>query len=556
MLERLRWHIPMAAMWCVLLGAAAVAGPLVGAGLFGSGPLEVAAEAGAGLVVAAGAAYVADRGVGRPILAIRRVLKEARVGEFEERAPSTVLRELDDLGADLNRSMAALQASTDTLIYRAFHDPLTELPNRAMFLAAFAKALGDERRPNRVAILFMDVDRFKYLNDTLGHGVGDQLLSVFAQRLVGAAEGHMVARLGGDEFTVLICGERAGAVAIRVAQAVMEGLRRPFSIAGQEMFVTSSIGIAVNTATDRTTTELLRKADVALYRAKSEGRSRYVVFSPELDAHPAERFDLDNSLRRAVERAELQLLYQPVVDLETGALTGMEALLRWNHPHRGVLSPATFIAIAEETGEIVRIGQWVMEQACREAASLQQLRPSAPLTVSVNISAAEFRQRDLPARLRWVLQETGLEASRLQVELTESVLMHDIPAAMEMLQELQRLGVRVALDDFGTGYSSLSYLQQLPIDTLKVDQSFVSRLGVDATSGPLVRAIVEMGAALGMRVVAEGIETEWQLAYLREVGCYGGQGHHFAGPLTYEQFRRLVASRRPATAWGPLLRAG
>jgi len=552
----LRGRLPLCALWAGLFGVAAMAGPAAGVLLFHEGVVEVATEAGAAAAVGIAAALLADRLLRKPLGDLRGLLSEARTGDFEARAGGSVVREIDELEDDLNRSMAALQASTDTLIYRAFHDPLTELPNRAMFLATFARALAEERRPGRVAILFMDVDRFKYLNDTLGHGVGDQLLSVFAQRLVGAAEGHLVARLGGDEFTVLITGERAAREAIEVARRLMQALRRPFSVAGQEMFVTSSMGIAVNDSGDRTTTELLRKADVALYRAKAEGRGRFVVYAPELDAHPAERFDLDNALRRAIERDELLVLYQPVVDLATGALVGMEALLRWNHPHRGVLSPPTFIDIAEETGEIVRIGRWILEQACREGVRLLELRQGLPLTVSVNISAAEFRQHDLAGQVREVLERTGLPAGSLQLELTESVLMSDAQAAMEALQALKRLGVRLALDDFGTGYSSLSYLQKLPVDTLKVDRSFVARLGADATSGPLVRAVVEMGTALGMQVVAEGIETEWQLAYLREVGCQAGQGHYFASALTPEQFRRLAASRRPATAWGPLLKAG
>ncbi|WP_322819126.1 EAL domain-containing protein [Tepidiforma sp.] len=551
----LRGRLPLCALWAGLFGLAAMAGPTVRVLAFGGGWLECGVEAGVAGAAGLGAALVADRLVRGPLGVFRALLKEARGGDFESRAPGSLVREMDELENDLSRSIAALQASTDALVYRAFHDPLTELPNRAMFLATFARALVEERRPGRLAILFLDVDRFKYLNDTLGHGVGDQLLSVFAKRLLGSAEGHLVARLGGDEFTVLITGERAGSEAVEVAGRLLRALRRPFSVAGREMFVTASIGIAVN-GNGEPTTELLRKADVALYRAKAEGRARFVVYAPELDAHPAERFDLDNALRRAIERDELLLRYQPVVDLESGALVGMEALLRWNHPHRGVLSPATFIDIAEETGEIVRIGRWVLEQACREGVRLLELRNGLPLTVSVNISAVEFRQHDLVGQVRRVLEETGMPADALQLELTESVLMGDAQAAMEALQALKRLGVRLAIDDFGTGYSSLSYLQKLPVDALKLDQSFVGRLGADARSGPLVRAVVEMGNALGMEVVAEGIETEWQLAYLREVGCRTGQGCYFAGALTARQFRRLAASRRPATAWGTLLEAG
>ncbi|WP_322794877.1 putative bifunctional diguanylate cyclase/phosphodiesterase, partial [Tepidiforma sp.] len=541
-------RLPLRVLLIGVLAATAVAGPIAGL-LLGHGLEAALAELGPGMLAAVGGAWVLCRLVAGPLDRLGEVIREGQAGDLERRAGGAFVRELDELAVQLNRALAALQSSTDSLIYRAFHDSLTELPNRAMFLAAFARALGAQRRPGQVAVMFLDVDRFKFLNDTLGHAVGDQLLSVFAQRLVGAAGGQMVARLGGDEFTVLVQAGDAGRAAREIAGRILAALERPFSIAGQELFVSTSIGIAVSSEGDRSTTDLLRKADVALYRAKGEGRARWVVFSPELDADAAERFDLDNALRRAVERNELLLLYQPLVDLRTGTLLGMEALLRWNHPHRGVLSPATFISIAEESGEIVRIGQWVAEEACRKAAAFQRLRPGKPLTVCVNISAAEFRQRDLPARLRQVLEHSGLAPEQLKLELTESVLLEDAPAAVEMLGELKQLGVRLALDDFGTGYSSLSYLQRLPIDTLKVDQSFVERLGVDATSGPLVRAMVEMGEALGMEVVAEGVETEWQAACLREVGCTAAQGRFFAGPLTEEQFARLVASNRPVSGW-------
>jgi predicted signal transduction protein with EAL and GGDEF domain len=355
----------------------------------------------------------------------------------------------------------------------------------------------------------------------------------------------MVARLGGDEFTVLIQSTNAQATALRIAERILHSLHRPFSLSGHEMFVSSSIGIAVGTAGDRTSTELLRKADIALYRAKSEGRARHILFTPELDAIPAEQFDLDNALRRSVERQELLLLYQPIVDLRSGDVAGMEALLRWDHPHRGILSPATFISIAEETGEIIRIGQWVLEEACRKTVEFQRVRPHYPLIVCVNISAAEFRQRDLPRRIAKVLESTGLPAKQLKLELTESVLIQDIPVTLEMLGELRELGVGLAIDDFGTGYSSLSYLQRFPVDTLKVDQSFIARLGVDATSGPVLRAIVEMGNALRMNVVAEGIENNWQWDFLYGIGCKQGQGHLFKEAVDGAEFGRLLAAHGP-----------
>jgi diguanylate cyclase (GGDEF)-like protein len=510
-----------------------------------SSAVTIALQLGSEALFFAGVLLVFHRKVSRPLRLMAGVIRGAADGEFDGQASQSAVVEIDDIASAYNQMSGAIQESTDSLVHRAFHDPLTGLPNRALFLSGFTRALLGPQRNNRVAVLFLDVDRFKYLNDTLGHGVGDQLLSVFSQRLVGAAEGQMVARLGGDEFTVLVKSTNAQDTALRIAERIMHSLRRPFSLSGHEMFVSSSIGIAVSTQVDRTSTELLRKADIALYRAKGEGRSRYVLFTPELDTIPAEQFDLDNALRRSVERQELLLHYQPIVDLRSGDICGMEALLRWDHPHRGILSPATFISIAEETGEIVRIGQWVLEEACRRTVEFQRARPLYPLTVCVNISAAEFRQRDLPRRIAKVLEATGLPAKQLKLELTESVLIQDIPVTLEMLGELRELGVGLAIDDFGTGYSSLSYLQRLPVDTLKVDQSFIARLGVDATSGPVLRAIVEMGNALKMNVVAEGIENAWQWDFLYGIGCKQGQGHLFKPAVDGVEFARLVAAHGP-----------
>lgn len=537
-------RLPLIALLAAVLVPAAVAPVLVGRLITGDG-LSLATQLTVELVLAGVGLAIFHRKVARPLRHLARVIRGAAEGEFEGTAAPSPVAEIDAIASALNQMSGAIQESTDSLVHRAYHDPLTGLPNRALFLSGFTRALAGPQRTNRVAVLFLDVDRFKYLNDTLGHGVGDQLLSVFSQRLVGAAEGQMVARLGGDEFTVLIQSTNAQTTALRIAERIMHSLRRPFSLSGHEMFVTSSIGIAVSTSADRTSTELLRRADIALYRAKGEGRSRYVLFSPDLDAIPAEQFDLDNALRRSVERQELLLHFQPIVDLRSGDISGMEALLRWDHPHRGILSPATFISIAEETGEIVRIGQWVLEEACRRTVEFQRARPMYPLTVCVNISAAEFRQRDLPRRIAKVLEQTGLPAKQLKLELTESFLIQDIPVTLEMLGELRELGVGLAIDDFGTGYSSLSYLQRLPIDTLKVDQSFIARLGVDATSGPVLRAIVEMGNALKMNVVAEGIENSWQWDFLYGIGCKQGQGHLFKAAVDAAEFARLVAAHGP-----------
>lgn len=520
-------------------------GPIVAARLLPDEPAWFGVEAGLAFLLAACTLFVLHRSIIRPLRQLAGTLRGAAGGEPNGGAPEATVAEIDDLAAAYNQMSGAIQESTDSLVHRAFHDPLTGLPNRALFLSGFSRALAVPQRANRVAVLFMDVDRFKYLNDTLGHAVGDQLLSVFSQRVMGAAEGQMVARLGGDEFTVLVQSTNAQTTALRIAERILHSLKRPFSLSGHEMFVTSSIGIAVSTQADRTSTELLRKADIALYRAKAEGRARHVLFSADLDAIPAEQFDLDNALRRSVERQELLLHYQPIVDLRSGDIWGMEALLRWDHPHRGILSPATFISIAEETGEIVRIGRWVLEEACRKTVEFQRMRPHYPLTVCVNISAAEFSQREFPLRVQKVLDETGLPPKQLKLELTESVLIRDIPSTLEILGDLRARGIGLSIDDFGTGYSSLSYLQRFPVDTLKVDQSFIARLGVDATSGPLLRAIVDMGNALRMTVVAEGIENAWQWDFLHGIGCKQGQGHLFKAAVDGSEFSRLLAAHGP-----------
>jgi diguanylate cyclase (GGDEF)-like protein len=542
--DRLRLRAPLLLVFAAALAAAALL-PVLAYAVVPWAPLRLTLAGCLAAALPGIALYLLSRHVSRPLRAIATTISTAADGEFDGELSRSPISEIDAIAAAYNQMSGAIQESTDSLVHRAFHDPLTGLPNRALFLSGFTRALSGAQRNNRVAVLFLDVDRFKYLNDTLGHAIGDQLLSVFSQRLVGAAEGQMVARLGGDEFTVLIQSTNAQATALRIAERILHSLKRPFSLSGHEMFVSSSIGIAVSTQMDRTSTELLRKADIALYRAKAEGRSRHVLFTQELDAIPAEQFDLDNALRRSVERQELLLHYQPIVDLRSGDICGMEALLRWDHPHRGILSPATFISIAEETGEIVRIGQWVLEEACRRTVEFQRVRPHYPLVVCVNISAAEFRQRDLPRRIAKVLEATGLPAKQLKLELTESVLIQDIPATLEALSELRDLGVGLAIDDFGTGYSSLSYLQRFPVDTLKVDQSFIARLGVDATSGPVLRAIVEMGNALKMNVVAEGIENAWQWDFLYGIGCKQGQGHLFKPAVDGAEFARLVGAHGP-----------
>jgi diguanylate cyclase (GGDEF)-like protein len=532
---RLRWLVT------ALFGLALVSMVLTEYALGNTVIPQLPVALGLSVIVACGVGSLVSRRMLGLLDELRDGMDGVTSGERQERLTSSRVLELNAVSDAFNTMAESLQESTEQLEHQAFHDPLTGLPNRALFMSSFSQALSWAIQNGRsVAVLFMDVDRFKYLNDSLGHGVGDQLLAVLSRRLVAAAGGHLVARLGGDEFTMLVTGGNPGTISEEISERIALSLQRPFSIAGHELFVSLSIGGAVSGPDDKTITELLRKADIALYRAKADGRGRFVAFSDDLDALSAEQFDLDNALRRAVQRGELMLYYQPIMELPTGTVTGMEALLRWNHPHRGVLSPATFISMAEESGEIVRIGQWVLEEACRQTVEFQRLLPNKPLTVAVNISASEFRQAGLADRIASVLDETGLTPRHLKLELTESVLIGDVPETLEILAELKGLGVGLSIDDFGTGYSSLNYLQRLPVDTLKVDQSFIASLGLKATAGPVLRAIVELGNALFMQVVAEGIETRPQLEFLGSIGCQFGQGHYFSQALAPDDFVALL----------------
>jgi diguanylate cyclase (GGDEF)-like protein len=497
------------------------------------------------LLVGLSMALLASGLIGRRLVSalgeVRDGMDRIAGGELSTRLGRSRLVEVNAVAGAFKDMATALAESTEHLEHTAFHDPLTRLPNRAMFMASLAHAAPEAARTGRpIAVLFMDVDRFKYVNDSLGHTVGDQLLSVLSQRLRAAAGEHLVARLGGDEFTMLVTGYDAEAAALKVARDLAEAVNRPFSVAGHEIFLSMSIGGAISERRDKTINELLRKADIALYRAKADGQGRYVLFSADLDVLSAEQFDLDNALRRAGPRGEFMLYYQPIVDLSTDAITGVEALLRWNHPHRGVLSPATFIAMAEETGEIIRIGQWVLEEACRQAVRFGAVSGGQPLTVAVNLSAPEFREPGLVDRVRRTLDATGLAPWLLELELTETVLLGDVPETMAILAELKGLGVELSIDDFGTGYSSLSYLQRLPIDLLKVDQSFVASFGTTATAGPVLRAIVDLGNALSLQVVAEGIETREQLEFLGSIGCHFGQGHYYFEAMPADALEQLL----------------
>jgi diguanylate cyclase (GGDEF)-like protein/PAS domain S-box-containing protein len=439
------------------------------------------------------------------------------------------------------------------LLHDALHDALTGLPNRALFINRLEMALQRCRRTprTRFAVLFLDLDRFKVINDSLGHRVGDELLVALAERLRTTVRViDTVARLGGDEFGFLLEGLIDVRQASRNAERILDELARPFHLSGLEVFTSGSIGIAVADGECSGPEQILRDADIAMYRAKAQGRAVYTVFDQEMHREAVAAMQLENDLRRALDRQELELHYQPVVCLADGRLCGFEALLRWHHPERGLLLPTQFIPSAEETGLIVPLGAWVLETACRQIAEWgHELVREKELGVSVNLSARQLAHPELVPLVRRTLEATGAPASRLKLEITESVLMADAPAAQNVLQQLRRgLGLSVVIDDFGTGYSSLAYLHQFPIDTLKIDRSFVTRLG--AGEEEIVRAIVTLGRSMRMQVLGEGVETPAQLAALGRLGCDLAQGFLLAPPMPAAEAATLLRRGRLPLAGG------
>ncbi len=435
----------------------------------------------------------------------------------------------------------------EQLAHRAFYDPLTNLPNRALFIDRLRQALrrASRRKDYLFAVLFLDVDRFKNVNDSLGHMAGDRLLVMIARRLeLSLRPGDTVARLGGDEFTVLLDDIRDVTDATRVADRIQRELEMPFNVGGQELFTSASIGIALSATGYERPEDILRDSDTAMYKAKSQGKARHAMFDTGMHERAVVLLQMEADLRRAIERSELRVHYQPIVSLETGRIAGVEALARWQHPVRGLVSPAEFIPMAEETGLIMPIGRWVLVEACRQMALWRDLfGASHPLEVAVNLSGRQLALPDLVSQIGEVLRESGLEPSRLRLEITESVVMEHPEVVSTMLQELRQLGVKLSIDDFGTGYSSLAYLQRFPADTLKIDRSFVSPMGSRGENSEIARTIVTIGHNLGMRVVAEGVETAEQLAHLRSLACEGAQGYFISKPLSSEDASQLIGAR-------------
>jgi diguanylate cyclase (GGDEF)-like protein/PAS domain S-box-containing protein len=434
-------------------------------------------------------------------------------------------------------------------------DALTGLPNRLLFMDRLTRCLLRKRRFNEFhyAVLFLDLDGFKHVNDSLGHIAGDELLVAVGRRLehgvrandtVGrVASPHTVARFGGDEFTILLEDLRSPDDALAVAKRVQEALEHPFDVAGQEVFTTVSIGVVLDTEGYLKPEELLRDADTAMYTAKASGRMQYAVFDGAMRAMAIERLQLGTDLKKAIDRDEFTTYYQPIVSLQTGMLAGFEALIRWNHARRGIVSPGEFIHVAEETGLIVRIGQAVLARSCADLRDWQARFPrAAGLSVSVNLSGKELMQPDVVERVRQVLVASGVTPHLVKLEITESLLMDNPEAVAARLGALRDLGVRLGVDDFGTGYSSLSYLHRFPVHTLKIDRSFVSRIGAAAGPGEIIRTVVALAHNLRLDTVAEGIEHRGQIDVLREMGCEFGQGYFFSRPLDRERVEDMLAA--------------
>ncbi len=459
-----------------------------------------------------------------------------------------ILRSKVAVFVDLYLERKRAQVAERALLHQAFHDTLTGLPNRALLADRLGQALARrERRCLEAAVLFLDIDRLKWVNDSLGHAAGDQLLVDVARRLESVLRpGDTVARFGGDEFVVLCEELSAAGEAVTVAERLRDALASPFHVRGREIGLTASIGIALaSTSSHDTPDALLRDADAAMYRAKERGRDRVELFDDHMRSRAMARLETESTLRRAIEQTELRVHYQPVIELATGRATGLEALVRWEHPERGLVPPSEFITVAEETGLIVGLGAYVLAEACTQVARWNHRRPDGePLTVSVNLSPHQLRARGLRELVAEALQHTGLDPRLLCLEITETALVEDADSNRAALDSLKDLGVTLAVDDFGTGYSSLLYLRRFPVDVLKIDRSFVVGLETNAEDTAIVSGVVGLAQALGLQAVAEGVETPEQAACLRQLGCPLAQGYHWSKPLTARQTERWLKGHR------------
>ena len=476
------------------------------------------------------------------------IASATRSGDWSHAEIKRIEVDSDDQIGDTARAFNSLLVAVEgrkelenKLHLQAFYDQLTGLPNRALFMELLREAEELEAGGDLYAVLFIDVDNLKPVNDSLGHEAGDTLLKAVTERMLQSVRGEdTVARLSGDEFAVLLCGVGSAEHAQAVAERVLASLRTPVTIGDHLVRAGVSIGLASSDACARTGISPLRAADMAMYVAKTSGKGRCEIFVPGLHTAQVEREQLRADLHEALDAGQLELFYQPIVDLPTQQVAGFEALLRWRHPERGLVSPLEFISLAEETGLIVPIGRWVLQEATRQAAAWQQCSPLGRLRISVNVSVRQFQHPDLLGDVSTALLRSGLDPTLLTLEITESLFVQDAANTARKLEEIKELGVRLALDDFGTGYSSLSYLRRFPIDTLKIDKSFIDGVATSSEACAVAAAIVQLGQTLRMEVVAEGLEDADQLQTLNDLSCPLGQGYHFAKPLPALEARELL----------------
>ncbi|MGL4882794.1 MAG: EAL domain-containing protein [Waterburya sp.] len=454
--------------------------------------------------------------------------------------------QLEEVIDQLNLEIAQHQQTQEQLSHQALHDALTGLPNRTLFMEHLTKAIQRHQRNQSYlfAVLFIDLDRFKIINDSWGHAVGDQLLMAISRLLQDCCrELDTVARLSGDEFTILLEDLQDFQDAVAIAERILEKLTLPIHLNERKVFSGASIGIVLGGTNYQDGVDLLRDADIAMYRAKALGKGRYAVFDREMYAQTIHLSQLETDLRLALEHQEFALYYQPIVSLETSRLVGFEALVRWQHPQTGLISPGEFIAIAEDTGLIIPIGEWILRQACQQLRTWQLAFPlAASLHISVNLSSKQIKQFDFVDKLARILATTGLNGSSLRLELTETMLMDRGEKTIELLHQIKQQQVQLSIDDFGTGYSSLSYLHRFPVDTLKIDRSFVSLINAEGSNCEIVKTIITLAHSLGMQAIAEGVETPHQITHLSNLGCEAAQGYFFAKPLNRPLAESLISN--------------
>lgn len=477
-------------------------------------------------------------------------VKEALRCYDQEQQLAAQNQALQKMNQALQREIAERHRAEEQLAHDALHDALTGLPNRTLLIKRIEEIIQIAQTDETLhfSVLFIDLDRFKIINDSLGHMVGDQFLIAITQRLQHCLRAHdMVARLGGDEFTVLLNHMSEPAEATQVAERILAALCKPFDLQGHTLFPSASIGIVIGSQNYQNATDLLRDADLAMYEAKATGRSCYALFTADLHIRTFKVLQLEGDLRQALAQKEFSLHYQPIVSLTTGQLSGFEALVRWQHPQRGFIPPCEFIPISEDTGFIIPLGEWVLREACRQLHTWHQAFPEqAKLIVSVNLSSKQLRDPGLIDCIDRILSEIELDGQFLKLELTESMLVDDIERVLQTLNSLRARNIQLSIDDFGTGYSSLSYLPRFPINTLKIDRSFVSRMISDAENLEIVRAISTLAKSIGIEVIAEGIETSQQLAQLKVLDCGFGQGYWFSKPLDSLSTQQLISTQ---TQW-------